>query len=109
MKRAVFLHLEQLLKDYSGINNFIAEIEKSPYFSVDDQRRIMTLKQEQNAVRDAISNTDNDTLETIDSLYFHHNPNQTLDGVAYDLNIAPSTLYYRRNKFLELVKNNLGW
>ena len=41
MKRAVFLHIEQLLKDYSGINNFIAEIEKSPYFGVDDQRRIM--------------------------------------------------------------------
>ena len=66
MKRAVFLHIEQLLKDYSGINNFIAEIEKSPYFSVNDQRRIMTLKQEQNAVRDAISNTDEDTLETIE-------------------------------------------
>lgn len=66
MKRAVFLHIEQLLKDYSGINNFIAEIEKSPYFSVDDQRRIMTLKQEQSAVRDAISNTDDDTLETIE-------------------------------------------
>lgn len=41
MQRAVFLHIEQLLKDYSGINNFIAEIEKSPYFGVDDQRRIM--------------------------------------------------------------------
>lgn len=49
MQRAVFLHLEQLLKDYSGINNFIAEIEKNPYFGVDDQRRIMTLKQEQTA------------------------------------------------------------
>lgn len=109
MKRAVFLHLEQLLKDYSGINNFIAEIEKSPYFSVDDQRRIMTLKQEQNAVRDAISNTDEETLETIDSLYFHHDPNKTVEGVALDLNISRSTLFYRRNKFLELVKNNLGW
>lgn len=109
MQRAVFLHLEQLLKDYSGINNFIAEIEKSPYFGLDDEKRIIILKQHKEAVRDAISNTDEETLETIDSLYFHHDPNKTLEGVALDLNISRSTLFYRRNKFLELVKNNLGW
>lgn len=109
MQRAVFLHLEQLLRDYPKVDNFIASIQESPYFGVDDQRRIMTLKQEQTAVRDAISNTDDDTLETIDSLYFHHDPNKTVEGVALDLNISRSTLFYRRNKFLELVKNNLGW
>lgn len=109
MKRAVFLHIEQLLKDYPNINNFIADIEKSPYFGVDDQRRIITLKQEQSAVKDAILNSGDDTLETINSLYFHHDPNKTVDGVALDLNISRSTLFYRRNKFLELVRSNLGW
>lgn len=109
MQRAVFLHLEQLLKNYPKIDNFIASIQENPYFGLDDEKRIMTLKQEQTAVRDAISNTDDDTLETIDSLYFHHDPNKTVEGVALDLNISRSTLFYRRNKFLELVKNNLGW
>lgn len=32
MQRAVFLHLEQLLRDYPKVDNFIASIQKKPLF-----------------------------------------------------------------------------
>lgn len=109
MQRAVFLHLEQLLRDYPKIDNFIANIQESPYFGLDDEKRIITLKQHKNAIRETIKAMDDNVLEVINSLYFQHDPNKTLEGLAYDLHIAPSSLYYRRNKFLETLCKKIGW
>lgn len=109
MQRAVFLHLEQILRDYPKVDNFIASIQENPYFGLDDEKRIIILKQHKEAIRETIKAMDGNVLEVINSLYFQHDPNKTLEGLAYDLHIAPSSLYYRRNKFLETLCKKLGW
>lgn len=109
MKRAIFLHLESILRDYPKMNDYIKSKRDNIYYSVDDDRAVSALVNQQSVVKECLSKASDPEIELIDALYFHHNPNQTLDGVAYDLHIAPSTLYYRRNKFLENMRKGLGW
>lgn len=79
------------------------------YYSPEDDRAVASLRNQQNVVQECLSNSSELEIELIDTLYFHHDPNKTLDGVAYDLHISSSTLFYRRNKFLEMMRRGLGW
>lgn len=109
MKRAVFLHIESILKDYPKMNDYINIRKQNKYYSPEDDRVVNCLRNQQGVVKDCLQNSSDDEIELIDALYFHHDPNKTLDGVAYDLNISRSTLFYKRNKFLEEVRHGLGW
>lgn len=109
MKRSVFLHIEDIVKCYPRMNEFINKCANNPYYQLDDEKRISILKEQQSVIKNVISNSSSEILEVVDGLYFHHDPNKNLDGVAYDLHISTSTLFYRRNKFLESVRRGLGW
>lgn len=109
MQRSIFLHIEQLLKDYPRMNDYINQYQHNKYFSLDDEKRILVLKEQQDIIKETIKNMDDDTLEAVNALYFNREPNKTIDGVALSLNISRSTLFYRRNKFMEKVKKLLGW
>lgn len=109
MKRAVFLHLESILRDYPKMNEYIERRKNNIYYSPEDDRTVASLRMQQGVVRECLAKASDPEIELIDTLYFHHDPNKTLDGVAYDLHISPSTLFYRRNKFLEAVRHGLGW
>lgn len=109
MKRAVFLHIESILRGYPRMNDYIKQRLNNKYYSLDDDKAVSVLIEQQMVVKNCLVNSTEEDQQLIDALYFHHDPNQTLDGVAYDLHIAPSTLYYRRNKFLENMRKGLGW
>lgn len=109
MQRSTFLHIEQLLKDYPKMNDYINQYEHNEYFNLDDEKRILVLKEQQHTIKETIENMDDETLEAINALYFNREPNLTIDGIALSLNISRNTLFYRRNKFIEKVKRLLGW
>lgn len=109
VKRTVFLHLESILRDYPKMNDYIDKRIHNIYYSPDDDRAVASLRIQQSVVKECLAKSSEPEIELIDTLYFHHDPNKTLDGIAYDLHISPSTLFYRRNKFLESMRRGLGW
>lgn len=109
MKRAVFLHIESILRDYPRMNDYIKQRLNNKYYSLGDDKAVSVLIEQQMVVKNCLVNSSEDDQELIDSLYFHHDPNKTIDGVAMDLNISRSALFYKRNKFMEAIKRGLGW
>lgn len=109
VKRAVFLHIESILRDYPEMDKYIANRKNATYYTLDDDRQLSTLRWQKETVSRCLEQADNITLELVGKLYFHRNPNQTLDRVALDLHISRSRLFYVRNKFLEAVRKGLGW
>lgn len=109
MKRAVFLHICSILHDYPKMDEYIEQRTHAKYYCPNDDRMVNALRWQQGAVDEAWSQADQISKQVIDRLYFHPNPDLTIDGVAYELNISRSTLFYKRNKFLETVRHKLGW
>lgn len=109
MKRPVFLHLEAILRDYPKMDNYIKERQSQEYYSVDDDRYVESLRWQKRCVHSCYLAADWGTKDVVQSLYFKPNPNLTIDGLAEHLHISRSTLFYRRNKFLENLRRELGW
>lgn len=109
INRTVFLHLEHIIAEYPRIDEFIDKCKTNPFFDIDDEQRILTLKQYQSAIGDTLNQSDETTQLVINKMYFKRNPNQTIDGLAVSLHISRSSLFYKRNKFLESVRHKLGW
>lgn len=109
MKKAVFLHMEAILRDYPKIDEYIKNRQNSAYYSIEDDRFIASLRWQKKCVSEVLLKTDFATKRVIDALYFQRNPNLTLEGVADHLHISRTNLYYKRNHFLETLRKELGW
>ena len=109
MKRAVFLHIQSILRDYPRMDQYIENRRNSPYYCVEDDRAVNALMEQQAAIETALMRSDDLSKAIVDKLYFHNDPNQTIDRVAMELHISRNTLFYRRNKFLECIRHSLGW
>ena len=55
MKRAVFLHLESILRDYPKMNDYIKSKRDNIYYSVDDDRAVSALINQQSVVKECLS------------------------------------------------------
>ena len=109
MKRAVFLHIQSILHDYPRMDQYITQRKQATYYCPDDDRVVNSLRWQQEAVAETWSDSDDISKQVINKLYFNHDPNQTIDGLAMELHISRSTLFYKRNKFFESVRHKLGW
>ena len=109
MKRSVFLHLEDIIRDQDNLEVYIAEKKGNPYFSVSDAKVVDTLTTQLHALQKCMVRADNATLDVIDILYLHPNPNLNLDGIALKLHMSKRNILYKRNKFLEDLRRELGW
>ena len=109
VKRSVFLHLEDIIRDQDNLEVYIAEKKGNPYFSVSDAKVIDTLTTQLHALQRCMVRADDATLDVIDILYLHPNPNLNLDGIAFKLHMSKRNILYKRNKFLEDLRRELGW
>ena len=109
MKRSVFLHLGDILRDYPYMNQAIEEHLQSVCYTIADDRAVVHLREEHNAVEKCIGECNQLTNEVIDAMYFNPDPNLSIIGITAKLNISESTLYRCRNYFLEKLKRELGW
>lgn len=91
------------------MDQYITQRKQATYYCPNDDRVVNSLRWQQGAVADAWQTADDLTKAIIDKLYFKPNPNLSIDGLAMELHISRSTLFYRRNKFLETIRHNLGW
>ena len=109
MKRSIFLHLGDVLRDYPRIDNAIEEHLQCDYYTVTDDRAIQRLREEQRAIDECVADSTEMTINVIGALYFERDRSLTNDGVALSLHLSKATLYRCRNEFLERLRNKLGW
>jgi len=136
MERAIYKHIEQILRDYPDIEEYVHERRQElmqPYdavpdenigggrsnvpskpledmvVSIADDRRLAVLEQNKKVVDECLKMVDDDTVNLITELYFKKHPMLTIGGVAVQLHSNRATMGRKRTKFFELVKSKLGW
>nr|WP_240401182.1 hypothetical protein [Lactobacillus iners] len=109
MRRAIFLHLETILKDYPRMDVYIAERQNNKFLHIADDKAICTMREQQAAIKQTLAKANHLEIKIIEQLYFYRNANKTLDGIALDMHISRNTIFYQRNKFLENLRRELGW
>ncbi|GAY74331.1 transcriptional regulator [Lentilactobacillus kosonis] len=128
MRSGTYKHIEQILKDHPYIDRYIKEREDSisyPYVERDNNvgggkaqfknnegtarvaitiatdKEIIFLKYTKRMVDECLEETDEDTLEIIQELYFKKRSTMTLTGLGRMLNLSRSQVARKRSDFLK--------
>lgn len=137
MRRSTFRHIEDILRDYPKIDSYIEEREtelryplkqldenvgggRSNEYSehqtnvlitIDQDRRLNSLKKERDVIDDCLDEAGKDTETIIKELYFKEHPDFTFDGlIARQIVLVSRTKAFElRNSFIEQVAKGLGF
>lgn len=137
MKHYTFRYIENILSDYPNIDKYIHERETalrypvapednnvgggraqnkrsqpelSMLITIDEDKRLNSLKRNQKAVDDALDDSGEDTVTIITELYFKKHPEYTLNGLVQNnlISVGKNKAYDLRNSFFERIAKNLG-
>ena len=133
MERAKFNYLIQIIKDYPNVPKYRHEREDEilhPWHEQDnnigggrpsssngqerllvklsDDRRLNAIRTQYDAVGRCLANTDPDTFRIINELCLQKHQYLTVDGLANQMNITPSSIRKRKAKFVEALADELG-
>ena len=137
MKKSTFKHIEDILRDYPKYDKYLMERELEilyPYneskddnvggrngdisktvevkaLRLADDRRLCKLKEQKQAVDEALEQSDSLTISVIAAYYFD-NKSLTWDGVSQSVSggiVSNTTCRRMRDHFVNKVANNLGW
>lgn len=109
MKRATFRHLEEIIRNYPNLDQTIQMLVNTPQITPGVAVMVYELTREQAVIKDTLSTVDETTRQIIHEIYLKKYQTHTPQGIADELCIDRSTLYRRRNYFLEQVRYKLGW
>ncbi len=118
MKTATLHYLEEVLTDYPKLGRYIDHCEQQLTVkttngqvltnSIVSDRYLRRLWENQQAVHDCLEQTDEDTKQVIQTLYFEPGQRLTLRDVSIHLNMSLATVSRKRKRFLEDLSKQLG-
>lgn len=136
MERGIYKHIEQILRDYPYIDQYVHDRKQELLYphdefpdknigggrsnvpgtpvedliiTITDDRRIAALEKNKRVVQECLDCTDQDTEFIIDELYFKKRPTLTTQGVAEKLHSSSSAISRKKLQFFNLIKNQFGW
>lgn len=137
MRRSTIRKVEDLLRDYTKIDDYIEEREQQLRYptgqtdenigggraqfkynetvldtliTIDEDRRINALKWQREIIDDCLDGVDKNTEKIIEELYFKKHPQYTLLGLVNNhvVNVSQRHAYELRNGFVSEVAKKLG-
>lgn len=137
MEKAIFNHIEKMLKDYPKIDSYIKQRENEimyPYkpdrdenigggralnkrdesaemtaITIADDKYIQGLKRNKEIISRCLKQSDSLTYEIIEQLYFKEFPFLTMTGIAQFNHVDRTVCSRRRTQFFEKIAEELGW
>ena len=137
MEKAVFNHIEKMLKDYPKIDSYIRQRENEimyPYRSdhdenigggralnkrdestelaaitIADDKYIQGLKRNKEIINRCLKQSDSLTYEIMEQLYFKEFPFLTMTGIAQFNHVDRTVCSRRRTQLFEKIAEELGW
>ncbi|WP_235803396.1 transcriptional regulator [Lacticaseibacillus brantae] len=135
LEREIYNHLIKVLRDYPNIERYVLDRETELRFpwresdnnvgggksnvmtntselmaiTIADDRRLTNLERNKKVVERCLGNADEDTVVIINELYIKQHPTLTIQGVAQKLNLSVPSVKRRRQRFLEDLREELGW
>lgn len=136
MRKSAKNYIEDILRDYPKLLDYIAEREdeirypvrqldenvgggkssvitkpqESTLITIEQDERLTALKRQYNIIHDLYESTDDDTRALIREKYFKKHPEYTVDGLIMDGQIFCSrrTAYQKQSDFLEELAKKLN-
>ena len=136
MERGIYKHIEEILRDYPYIDQYVHERRQELLYphnefpdenigggrsnvpgkpvedliiTITDDRRLAALEKNKRVVQECLDCTDFDTNYIINELYFKKHPTLTLSGVAESSHMSMATIKRKRTEFFESIKDKFGW
>ncbi|KRM73021.1 hypothetical protein FC34_GL000741 [Lacticaseibacillus brantae DSM 23927] len=92
-----------------GKSNVMTNTSELMAITIADDRRLTNLERNKKVVERCLGNADEDTVVIINELYIKQHPTLTIQGVAQKLNLSVPSVKRRRQRFLEDLREELGW
>lgn len=135
MKKSVAKFIEDILRDYPEIDQYLKERNQSIFYpfnerdenvgggkaqnkknestaitaiTIAEDRRLFQLRKQKEAVEKCLNRCDKDTRLIIDNLYFKKHVVYTIDGIAYLLNSSHASVSRKKKSFIKDVAIELG-
>ena len=127
MRTGTFRHVEDILRDYPYTDRYVKEVKDNlrNLYCVDGDIRegkidgqpiniasdnaIRHLIEHKYLVEWTLNESDDDTRQIINELYFKRNPTLTVTGVALTLNISRTVASRKRMHFFNVLVSRLGY
>ena len=137
MEKAIFNHIEKMLRDYPKIDSYIRQRENEimyPYkpdrdenigggralnkrdestelaaITIADDKYIQGLKRNKEIISRCLKQSDSLTYEIMEQLYFKEFPFLTMTGIAQFNHVDRTVCSRRRTQLFEKIAEELGW
>ncbi len=135
LDRAVYGHIEKLLRDYPKTDKLIKDKQESimyPFYERDDNvgggkrntpsnrtetmiitiaddKYIQNLKAVKSIIDDCLARCDNDTVRIINELYFKSHSPETITSLSIKLHTSRTSISRKRTAVFEAIQLQLGW
>ncbi|MGK4179332.1 transcriptional regulator [Lapidilactobacillus dextrinicus] len=135
LDRAVYSHIEKLLRDYPKTDKLIKDKQGSimyPFYERDDNigggkrntpsnrtetmiitiaddKYIQNLKAVKSIIDDCLARCDNDTVRIINELYFKSHSPETITSLSIKLHTSRTSISRKRTAVFKAIQLQLGW
>lgn len=135
LDRAVYGHIEKLLRDYPKTDKLIKDKQESimyPFYERDDNigggkrntpsnrtetmiitiaddKYIQNLKAVKFIIDDCLARCDNDTVKIISGLYFKSHSPETITSLSIKLHTSRTSISRKRTAVFKAIQLQLGW
>lgn len=135
LDRAVYGHIEKLLRDYPKTDKLIEEKRQSIMYpfserdnnigggkrntpsdytehmiiTIADDKYIQNLKAVKSTIDDCLTRCDNDTVRIINELYFKSHSPETITSLSIKLHTSRTSISRKRTAVFKAIQLQLGW
>lgn len=136
MEKGIYKHIEQILRDYPDIDDYVRErrqalmyphnenpdenigggrsnIPNNPVenmvITIADDRQLAALEKNKEVITDCLNCMDEDTKAIVEEIYFKKHPTLTMVGIAEKQHLSLATAKRKRTDFFEKIRKEFGW